>query len=245
MKRSSKSLAGDPNNRSSSSQAVLARTPARGAPQSQSGGLAASERQKRARDRARKVHDTHSGFLRRARLRKEVTRQSYAGAWQSFMSFCVATSRLPGVTSRFVSMHQLDQSLEALAEDQFLSGASKYIFTCALQNANVEYPCWPTSSRANYPLSKSAKKGWGNLEPGASRDPCPFEVACLIAGDMLENEGAHFIAAVMLSFDTYLLPGKLCELEHSHVIPPTKVSSRFSDLHSGHSFSTFKNLKFP
>lgn len=39
------------------------------------GVLAASEQRKRARDRARKVHDTQSGFLRRARLRKEVTMQ--------------------------------------------------------------------------------------------------------------------------------------------------------------------------
>ena len=136
----------------------------------------------------------------------------------------MASSRFPAVTSCFVSMHQLDQSLEAFAADQFVPGASKYVFTCALQNANVEYPCWPASSWANYPLSKSAKKGWTNLEPGASRDPCPFEVACLIADDMLENEGAHFSAAVVNSFHTDLRPGKLCELVRSNVIPPTNMS---------------------
>ena len=74
-------------------------------------------------------------------------------------------------------MNQLDTAMEAFAEDEYRKGESKYIFTCALQNCNIEYPCWPTSSRVNFPLAKAAKKGWSNLEPGATKDPCPFEVA--------------------------------------------------------------------
>ena len=128
-----------------------------------------------------------------------------------------------------MSMYQLDQCLEAFAEDQFLSGASKYIFTCALQNANIEYPAWPTSSRVNFPLSKAAKKGWANLEPGASRDPCPFEVACLVSEDLVFNAGVHYAAAVMLSFDTYLRPGMICDLRHCNVVPPTRgISTKYS-----------------
>ena len=193
------------------------------------GGLDPKRKQKTAKDRARKVPNTEPGFLRRARLRKEVTRQSYQVAWEAFTKFCVETLRLPGEKARFVSMHQLDQSLEAFAEQQFLSGGSKYVFTCALQCANIQYPAWPTSSRANYPLSKSAKKGWGNLEPGSSRDPCPFEVACVIAQDMVLHGQPHFAAAVMLSFDTYMRPGKICELVHSNIVPPSRgISSKYS-----------------
>lgn len=186
MKRSHRSLELDPLNRSSSSRPVRGPTEHHGQVRLKSGALVEREQRKRAHSRSQKVHDTSSGFLRRARLRKEVTRQSYSSAWKTFLEFCVEHRRLPGTNSRFVSVHQIDQCLEAFAESQFLDGASKYVFTFALQNANIEYPCWPTSSRMNYPLSKSAKKGWSNLEPGASRGPCPYEV-CMIAEDLVTH----------------------------------------------------------
>eukprot|EP00435_Cladocopium_sp_Y103_P021162 s1272_g5.t1 len=227
MKRSNKSLALDPQNiKASGAQQHI---PPHGKTLLKSGALDPKRKQQTAKARARKVPDTQPGFLRRARLRKDVTRQSYESAWNVFMSFCVESQRLPGPGSRFVSMHQLDLALEAFGEQQFLSGGSKYVFTCALQNANIQYPAWPTSSRTNYPLSKSAKKGWGNLEPGQSRDPCPFEVACLISQDLVIQGQAQFAAAVMLSFDTYMRPGKICELVHSNIVPPTRgISSKYS-----------------
>lgn len=119
-------------------------------------------------------------------------------------------------------MQQLDRAMEAFGEHLFLSGDSKYLLTCALQNCNIEYPQWPTSSRTNYPLSKAAKKGWSNMEPGASRDPCPFEVACWISMDMLVRGLVYHAAAVMLCFDTYVRPGKVCELKHHNIVPPSR-----------------------
>lgn len=125
-------------------------------------------------------------------------------------------------------MTQLDRSLEAFAEDQFLAGESKYTTTCALQNCNIEYPQWPTSARTNYSLTKSAKKGWNNIEPGMSRDPCPFEVAMWISYDMVMRGFVSCAAAVVMAFDTYLRPGKVCELVFSNVVPPSKgVSKRY------------------
>ena len=90
------------------------------------------------------------------------------------------------------------------------------------KNVNIVYPCWPTSARTNFPLTKAAKKGWGNLEPGASKDPCPFELASWIALDMVRRGLCYFAAAVMLSFDTYIRPGKLCELVAGNVVPPPR-----------------------
>lgn len=163
----------------------------------------------KAKLRPQKVADTDSGFLRQARLRKQVTRDKY-----------VDHTLLPGRSSRFVAMHQLDCALEAFGEHLFLGGASKYTFT--LQNVNIVYPCWPTSARTNFPLTKAAKKGWGNLEPGASKDPCPFEVASWIALDMVRRGLYYFAAAVMLSFDAYIRPGKLSDLVAGNVVPPPK-----------------------
>eukprot|EP00438_Fugacium_kawagutii_P005727 Skav230031 [mRNA] locus=scaffold261:317606:318451:- [translate_table: standard] len=125
-------------------------------------------------------------------------------------------------------MQQLDKSLESFGEHLYLHGESKYVLTCALQNCNIEYPQWPTSSRINYPLTKAAKKGWGNLEPGQSRDPCPFEVACWIAFHLMMRGLRYYAAAVMLSFDTYIRPGKICDLRrHNVVAPPKGVSRRY------------------
>ena len=175
-----------------------------------------------AKARLKKVTGTDPGFLRRARIRKASTRQTYSESWNQFLQFCVSVSLLPAASCKFASMSQLDRSLEAFGEHLFLEGQSKYLLTCALQNCNIEYPEWPTASRTNYPLTKAAKKGWANMEPGSSRDPCPFEVACWIAWDMLLRGLVLHAAAVMLCFDTYVRPGKLCALQHDNIIPPSR-----------------------
>eukprot|EP00435_Cladocopium_sp_Y103_P074179 s45_g47.t1 len=203
-------------------------TNAHGRTLKRSGGPAKKQKRDIVKTRAAKAGDAKPGFLRRAKLRKQVTRDVYADAWEQFMNFCVESGRMPSVKSRFVTMHQLDACLESFAEHLFLDGKSKYVITCAIQNANVEYPAWPTSSRLNYPLSKAAKRGWGNLEPGASRDPCPFEVAWLIATDMLKRGLGYFAAAVVICFDTYLRPGKLCDLTLDNIVlPPRGVRSSY------------------
>lgn len=166
--------------------------------------------------------DMEPGFLRRARIRKASTRHTYKESWDAFIQFCVEYCLLAGHSCKFVSMNQLDQALERFAEHLFRTGGSKYVITCALQNCNIEYPAWPTSSRVNYPLCKAAKKGWGNIEPGSSKDPCPLEVAMWIAFDMLLRGQALFALAVVLGFDTYIRPGKVCALSHRNIIPPAK-----------------------
>lgn len=174
------------------------------------------------KSRKSKVHDENPGFLRRARLRKAETRKSYSESWDKFISFCMANHLVAGTCARFATMHQLDAALEAFGEAQFLQGQPKYVLTCALQNCNLEYPCWPTSSRINFPLTKAAKKGWSNLEPGATKDPCPFEVAMLIAMNLVVRGLPYYAAAVVLAFDTYIRPGKLVELRHLNIIPPAR-----------------------
>lgn len=213
-----KSLAQSSRGASRSSHAPRSSS-ALGKPQSAHG---ARDRIAAAKSRLKKVPDTDSGFLRRARIRKSSTRRTYAEAWKQFIVFCTSSNFLAAPSCKFVSMQQLDRAMEAFGEHLFLSGDSKYLLTCALQNCNIEYPQWPTSSRTNYPLSKAAKKGWSNMEPGASRDPCPFEVACWISMDMLVRGLVYHAAAVMLCFDTYVRPGKVCELKHHNIVPPSR-----------------------
>lgn len=61
-------------------------------------------------------------------------------------------------------------------------------------------------------------------KPGtwALKELCPFEVACLISSELLRTQKPLTAFAVMLAFDTYLRPGKLCDLRHGNVIPLMK-----------------------
>ena len=217
-----KSLAQSQKSRSSSHAHIARPVPGQGQSKRGVRKTAADKSREKALQRQRKVVDTEPGFLRRARLRKQSTRDQYADSWKTFMTFCVAHHLMRAVASRFVSMHQLDSALESFGEHLFLSGLSKTVLTCALQNVNIEYPCWPTSARVNFPLTKAAKKGWGNLEPGASKDPCPMEIAFWIAYDLLNHGLPLYAVAVVLCFDTYVRPGKVCELTPNNIVPPAR-----------------------
>lgn len=197
---------------SSSCRVAHDRTPAHGKTQLRNGARSASAKAKVATQRAAQLTEVQPGFLRRARLRRAATRNAFADSWEQFLDFCLDSNRLPSRRVKFASMTQLDAALESFAEQQFLDGSSRYVVTCALQNVNMENPRWPTSSRANFPLTKSAKKGWNNLEPQTSRDPCPMEVAWWVANDLASRGLFHYAAGVVIAFDTYLRPGKLCEL---------------------------------
>ncbi|CAK9088616.1 Uncharacterized protein SCF082_LOCUS41845 [Durusdinium trenchii] len=179
-----------------------------------------------AKDRLSKLTDTAPGFLRKAKIRKSSTRTLYGDAWATFLAFCLQTGALCSDKSKFATMSQLDRALESFGESLYLQGKPKYTFDCAIQNCNVEYPAWPTNARLNYPLAKAAKRGWGTLEPGSSREPCPLEVAFWIASDLLARNLLSIAAAVVLCFDTYIRPGKLLELRHCNVIPPARGLSR-------------------
>ena len=210
----------------SSSSSAPKTTPVPG-PVLQTRGEPKDKKQARvAKDRLSKLTDTAPGFLRKAKIRKSSTRTLYGDAWATFLAFCLQTGALCSDKSKFATMSQLDRALESFGESLYLQGKPKYTFDCAIQNCNVEYPAWPTNARLNYPLAKAAKRGWGTLEPGSSREPCPLEVAFWIASDLLARNLLSIAAAVVLCFDTYIRPGKLLELRHCNVISPARGLSR-------------------
>ena len=207
-----------------SSSAALGSSSVPGKVQSRHGAPKTKDPQKVIQSRLKIVSDVSSGFLRRAKSRKSCTSAPYAEAWASLITFAVAGGLLARCKSRFVSMTQLDTALEKFGEHQ---GLSKYVLIRALQNCSIEYPAWPTSVRSNYLMTKAATKGWG-LEPGSSREPCPIEIAFWIAFGVVSSGLSMFAAAVVISFDTYIRPGKILDLRHRNIIPPPRgVNGRY------------------
>ena len=127
------------------------------------------------------VDTSTRGFLKEAKFRRPTTLPRYRAAWTVFLAFAVFAGRLLSDTDQFQCMTHLDRSLDEFCEHQFTEEKPKYIVSNALQYVNIAYPHWPTSVRANYPMIKASLRGWKHLEPGESKDPCPYEVMCLIA----------------------------------------------------------------
>ena len=145
---------------------------------------------------------------------------------QLFWLFVSKLARCAQTSQNLPLCHSLTVLWSPLERAYIYRESQNTLFDCAIQNCNVEYPAWPTNARLNYPLAKAAKRGWGTLEPGSSREPCPLEVAFWIASDLLARNLLSIAAAVVLCFDTYIRPGKLLELRHCNVIPPARGLSR-------------------
>ncbi|CAE8613278.1 unnamed protein product, partial [Polarella glacialis] len=124
-----------------------------------------------------------------------------------------------GVLS-LTGIDQVDAAMEKYFELLFVRGVSQYAARCALYGWAYLHPTMSTKPRHHFPLSKAALKGWKNLEPGGSKDPCPWEVALLIAEWMMANGYVKMAAFVILCFDTYVRPGILSLIRRENILPP-------------------------
>lgn len=88
--------------------------------------------------------------------------------------------------------------------------------------------CDEHQATASLSVIKSRVKGMKNLEPGGSKDPCPFEVCLMIAGWFLDKGFVMMAAFVVLCFDTYVRPGVMSVLKRSNILTPS------SHVHAGY-----------
>jgi integrase len=122
-------------------------------------------------------------------------------------------------------MSLVDVALEKYFEQLFVLGKTASEARYALQGWAWAHPSMPTSARTNFPLAKACLKGWKNMEPGVSRDPCPWEVALLLMQWLVENSETLMAFAVAISFDTYIRPGVLVGLRRENLLRPAKLVS--------------------
>ena len=170
----------------------------------------------RRRDRARDIAQTgrqitykgavesEAGFLRRRRV-GAAGRQKYARSASLFRQFCVQ-QKLP-----LSDTSEVDSALDM------------YIVHLSTQKASLQegreafYSVRYTFDLQSFhlPLAHASLDGYKREDPDISRDPCPWEVACLAALQVLEMPdplAPLAAAAILLCFDGYSRPGALCGL---------------------------------
>jgi hypothetical protein len=148
-------------------------------------------------------------------VRNEVTRDLYTNAVAKFQTFALTLGAVLNCIG------EVDKALEKYFESLYIQGFSQYTASCTLCGWAFLHPTMSTKPRHHFPLAKAALKGWKNLEPGGSKDPCPYEVALLIAGWMLDSGFVYMAAFVVLCFDTYVRPGIMSLLRRSNILTPS------------------------
>ena len=143
--------------------------------------------------RLKKADASKPGFLRDHKVRNQKTRDLYSAAVLAFTIFAI------GLGLGLGTMSSVDSALEKYFEQLFVLGKTASEARFALQGWAWSHPSMPTSARTNFPLAKACLKGWKNMEPGVSRDPCPWEVALLLMKWLVENGEVLMAAAVAIS----------------------------------------------
>jgi hypothetical protein len=167
--------------------------------------------------RLKKADTSKPGFLRDHKVRNQKTRDLYSAAVVAFTVFAI------GLGLGLSTMTLVDDALEKYFEQLFVLGKTASEARYALQGWAWKHPSMPTNARANFPLAKACLKGWKNMEPGVSRDPCPWEVALLLMQWLIEAGEIFMAVAVAISFDTYIRPGVLVCLRRENLLRPAKL----------------------
>ncbi|CAE8614739.1 unnamed protein product, partial [Polarella glacialis] len=163
-----------------------------------------------AKERATKVDTEQAGFLRNRTVRNQTTRELYCNAVAKFTAFALTLGAI------LSCIEDVDRALEKYFETLFIQGSSQYVASCTLCGWAFLNPAMSTKPRHHFPLSKAALKGWKNLEPGGSKDPCPFEVCLMIAGWFLDKGYKHW--SLVLSPSVEGVPTKVGEFDDSLIV---------------------------
>ena len=142
------------------------------------------------------------------------TRIRYQDSFDDFEQYCKATGL------EFDTVAAADSSLEKYFEVLFLGEESIEAARYTLYGL-AWVQCWTTKGGA-FPRARQCLKGWAREEPARSRQPCPWEIAILMASDLAGRslEQTLAAAAVLLIFDGYFRPGEALRLTGPCVIPP-------------------------
>ena len=85
-----------------------------------------------------------------------------------------------------------------------------------------------------FPLSKRALRGWARTEAPRTRNPIPWELACLLGCTMILNQkdslvGALSAASVVIMFDLYLRISECLKLSCRHITLPSVFAGAHYD----------------
>ena len=119
---------------------------------------------------------------------------------------------------------QIDFAMERFFEVLYRDEESNYLGQCVLYGW-----CWvhglPTRNASVLPLSRQSLRGWRSLEPTGSKDPCPWEVALLLAKWFIDQKLVIMAAWIVITFDCYLRPSEGLQLKRCNILRPAVAVS--------------------
>ena len=182
------------------------------------GGARGSKRKRRT------PADAEPGFLNRARVKTQTTKDTYREAVDQFEKFC-GERRL-----RTKTIPQVDAALEARIEDLFKRGENGFAGRCVLYGwlyyNHSRVPGGAARPSDHFPLARGALHGWEKLEPNKTIDPAPWEASLALA-DWLLNKGELEAAMyIPLAFDSYWRPSEGLALVREHILRPAKAIAK-------------------
>ena len=175
----------------------------------------------RAAKRRKVAAETDKNFLKRSVVSK-ATQVTYSTAIYDFGLFRKQALRGKEPHDR------LDQQLDAYITRLFFDGAGTAEARIALY-AVAWWLTLPTRSPLILPLAKAALKGFNRWHPDNTKDPGPWEAACLLAMQAATQHGSFGVmwaAMTLVMFDLYLRPVEGLTLQFQHVVAPTKRGQR-------------------
>ena len=174
------------------------------------------------------VKDVEPGFLRRAKVKSELTRRHYIDYSEQFRAFAAEKNLSIPLVGHSV---KLDAALEMYCEHEALQGNG--IFGA---RAAVYGEAWRRGLNLKLPevlaLSRAALIGWSNVSPGDSRDPLPWVCACDLAAWLFNQDcevKTQAAKCLLVSFDTYVRPGVAVDLCTANVVLPVHGMKRDYD----------------
>ena len=119
---------------------------------------------------------------------------------------------------------QLDRAVLAMLHEMFKEGE---LSSESQKLVSVVKKFRPELRRAgSLPRSLTAIRGFRRIAPPATRQPLPWECACLIAEMLVHDEQWLTAVATLLCFCLYARPSEVLRIRGAQLVPPVKRSGR-------------------
>ena len=119
---------------------------------------------------------------------------------------------------------QLDRAVLAMLHEMFKEGE---LSSESQKLVSVVKKFRPELRQAgSLPRSLTAIRGFRRIAPPATRQPLPWECACLIAETLVHDEQWLTAVATLLCFCLYARPSEVLRIRGAQLVPPVKRSGR-------------------
>ena len=153
-------------------------------------------------------------FLERASLRRTLPR--YEALWADFGKF----ARKHGV--KLNSVEAIDQAGADFLNARYFEGDQPDVAGYLAATIRKFEPKVVRAGRGALAKTLSAARGFRNLCPAQTKQPLPWEAACLITEQLCQNGQANMGLAVVLAFALYLRANEMLLCQVNQLTPPLR-----------------------